>query len=173
MSDPYTNLDLDTAEELLIAAGRPELAAALRYQAQGVRNLVQGEWGQSFIASLEGLLTRHIQPLADGQVGMRAALEATATDIKKEIGDMGAALGATIGRVDTLEETQHDHSEKIAAHAARISVGEERLTAFEVRLGTVEAVQASLKRQIAAVLTHLKRDREFLRALREEHGGGV
>jgi hypothetical protein len=78
--EPYTNMDLDTAEELLIQAGKPELAVALRYQAQGVRNLVQGEWGKSFIKSLDDLLAVHIRPIPSAIVDLRTEV---ATRLKK------------------------------------------------------------------------------------------
>lgn len=69
MSDEeeYTNLDLETAEQLMFAAGKPELSKALHHHAHGVRNLVQGEWGKSFVNSLEDLLIKHIDPLAASQ----------------------------------------------------------------------------------------------------------
>jgi len=69
--EEYTNMDLDTAEELLIHAGRPELAQALRFQAQGVRNLVQGEWGASFVNSLDGLLEKHVNVILEEIGGLR------------------------------------------------------------------------------------------------------
>lgn len=76
MTDEYRNLDLDTADELLIAAGRPELAQALRYQTQGVRNLVQGEWGQSFVNALDNIMeTRVINVLASVQQRLDQQIE--------------------------------------------------------------------------------------------------
>lgn len=74
--EPYTNLDLDTAEEMLIVAGKPELAKALRYQAQGVRNLVQGEWGTSFVNALENIMdTRVISVLTSVQQRLDQQIE--------------------------------------------------------------------------------------------------
>jgi len=103
MSDDYTNLDLETAEELLRAAGKPELAEALGYHANGVRNLVQGEWGKSFVNSLEGLLVRHIQPLVVGQGQLLAAQEESARGLKK----LSEEFAAVIPRIERLE-AQHD-----------------------------------------------------------------
>jgi len=75
--EPYSNLDLDTAEELLIHAGKPELAKALRYQTQGIRNLVQGEWGSSFVNALENVMDTRVvsvltsvQQRLDTQIGL-------------------------------------------------------------------------------------------------------
>jgi hypothetical protein len=74
--EAYTNLDLDTADELLIAAGRPELAKALRYQTQGVRNLVQGEWGRSFVNTLDNIMeTRVVNVLASVQLRLDQQIE--------------------------------------------------------------------------------------------------
>jgi hypothetical protein len=61
MAEKYTNLDLDTAEELLVAAGQPEIAKALRLQTQGMRNMMQGEWGLAFMNALDTVLERRLQ----------------------------------------------------------------------------------------------------------------
>lgn len=111
-----------------------------------------------------------LDKLGEGQGHIMAALEATATEIKKDIGDMGETLLATVGRVSNLEEVSQDHGQQIAAHTARIEVGEARTTALEIRMTTIEAEHRSLRSQVGAILTHLKRDKEFLRQLREEHG---
>ena len=61
----YTNADLDTAETLLIAAGQPAIAVALRRYTEGQRNMMQGVWGQSFIASLQGIIDKQTEAIAE------------------------------------------------------------------------------------------------------------
>lgn len=68
MSDDYTNMDLDTADELLVNAGHPAIAKALRFQTQGNRNLIQGEWGSRVVGAFEHILnTRVVDVLASVQ----------------------------------------------------------------------------------------------------------
>jgi hypothetical protein len=120
--EEYTNLDLDTAEELLIAAGKRELAVALRYQAQGVRNLVQGEWGRSFVGALENIMdTRVVNVLAsvqqqlDQQIALAQQILTTAKDAQKtarqalSVSKAGAArLGKLEDRMDASEADRAD-----------------------------------------------------------------
>jgi hypothetical protein len=120
--EEYTNLDLDTAEELLIAAGKRELAVALRYQAQGVRNLVQGEWGRSFVGALENIMdTRVVNVLAsvqqqlDQQIALAQQILTTAKDAQKtarqalSVSKAGAArLGKLEDRMDASESDRAD-----------------------------------------------------------------
>ena len=89
-NDPYTNLDLDTAEQMLIAAGKPELAMALRHQAQGVRNLVQGEWGMSFVTALESVVAKHVGPLAEQVNGLRRDVQQSAAESVRRLGKLEA-----------------------------------------------------------------------------------
>lgn len=102
MSDDYTNLDLITAEELLRAAGNPGMADALNHHANGVRNMIQGIWGTSFIKSLEGLLVKHIDPLTVGQGTLLAAQEETARGLKK----LSSEFATVISRIERLEAQQ-------------------------------------------------------------------
>src|SRR3954464_11316891 len=81
-----TSLDLMTAQRLYIAAGQPEQAEAAGFVIDAVRNTVQGEWGTSFVGSLEGLLKKYIVPLTEAQ---------------KETHDAVGALG---GRFQLIEQ---------------------------------------------------------------------
>lgn len=74
-NDEYTNLDLDTAEEMLIAAGNTELAQALRFQTQGVRNMMQTALVPSFQKAVEDILAKGMQQLRDdiGEVAKQQA----------------------------------------------------------------------------------------------------
>lgn len=58
--EDYTNMDLATADELLVQAGYPAIAKALRFQTQGNRNLIQGEWGQKVVSAFENILQVHV-----------------------------------------------------------------------------------------------------------------
>lgn len=104
MSDePYTNLDLQTAEDLLRAAGKPELAEALSHHAYGVRNLVQGEWGRSFVASLESILGRHIQPLIDAQKETHSGIAALSVQFH--------AIASDVAQLkERMRESQQDRA---------------------------------------------------------------
>ncbi len=154
---PYTNLDLDTAEELLIQAGKPELAVALRYQAQGVRNLVQGTWGQSFVNTLENVMdTRVVSVLAsvqarlDEQIGLVEQLIAMARDANATAHEaLNVAKGGT-ARLGKLE-TRMDASE-----ADRIELRE--------RLERIEAIMAERPAQRQA------EHQALLAAIREVNG---
>lgn len=107
------NLDLETAEALLIAAGKPELAQALRFQAQGVRNLVQGEWGKAFVGSFEGLLVRHITPLVEGQAELLSGQKETHSSVTA----LSEHFQALSEIVDQLETGYHNLNER---HAGQI-----------------------------------------------------
>lgn len=63
-SQQYTNADLDTAETLLIEAGQPAIAVALRRYTEGQRNMMQGVWGQSFIASLQSIIDKQTEAIS-------------------------------------------------------------------------------------------------------------
>ena len=95
MTETYSNLDLETAERMVIAAGKPELAPALRAHADGVRNLVQGEWGKSFVGSLENLLVKYIDPLGKDMGGLRADVQHWAAESAARLGKLEARMGAS------------------------------------------------------------------------------
>ena len=64
MSDAdYTNLDLDTAEQLLLDAGRPDEAAALRRYSHGIRNMMQAAVVPGFVRTLEIVVSKQIGAL--------------------------------------------------------------------------------------------------------------
>jgi hypothetical protein len=66
--EPYTNLDLETADAILIAAGHGEIARALKHQTHGNRNLIQGEWGMKVVKAFENILqVQVVNALADVQ----------------------------------------------------------------------------------------------------------
>ena len=126
MSDePYTNLDLDTADELLVAAGRPELAKALRYQTQGVRNLVQGEWGQSFVNTLENLMdTRVVSVL---------------TSVQLRLDEQISIVQQLVTMVREANATAHEALTVAKAGAARSGKNEADIEALSARLDLFEA----------------------------------
>lgn len=141
--DDYRNMDLDTAEALVIAAGRPELAPALHAHAHGVRNLVQGEWGRSFVNSLESLLTKHIDPLVIAQKETHSGIAA-----------LGAQFQSLAETVDSLQaglrESQDDrqaiHAE-LAAVKQDVATLQEQFTAYAA--GSKRDDLESIKSQLA------------------------
>jgi len=148
--EPYTNLDLDTAEALLRAAGKAELAEALNYHANGVRNLVQGVWGSSFVNSLEMLLVKHIQPLSNGQDTLLAAQEETARGLKKLLDEFIIVINR-IERLETQQthiiDTQSTTSEQVADLSDRLIEFSKVFDIRSARFARFEQMLEEIKRQ--------------------------
>jgi PAS domain S-box-containing protein len=115
MSDEeeYTNLDLETAEQILFTAGKPELAKALHHHAHGVRNLVQGEWGKSFVGALENIMdTRvlsvltNVQLRLDEQIGLVQQILTTAREAKAIAQEALSVSKAGAARLGKMEKGQ-------------------------------------------------------------------
>jgi Spy/CpxP family protein refolding chaperone len=145
MSDEeeYTNLDLETAEQLMFAAGKPELSKALHHHAHGVRNLVQGEWGKSFVNSLEDLLIKHIDPLAASQKETQdgvAALSGLFQSLAESVD------GLQVGLRESQEDRQAIH-EELAAVKADVAELQAQFTAYAA--GTKRDELDALKAQLA------------------------
>jgi len=134
---PYTNLDLDTAESLLIAAGSPEQAKAMRHHTQGIRNFIQGEFGQSFVDAFERVMEKHITPLSEEIHGLR-------TDVQQSAAESAARLGK-------LEEGQERLAGEVADLAGRMSASEADRKDMHHRLARLEAVNDRLARIEAAM----------------------
>ena len=146
MSDEYTNLDLDTADELLVASGHPEIAKALRFQTQGNRNLIQGEWGKSFVNALENIMDTRVvnvltsvQQRLDEQIGLVERLiamvqgaNATAQEALTVSKENGRGLGKTNAQ-------QSVHTKQIKAIVARIQALEDNNKRFD-------ALEAEIRR---------------------------
>jgi len=150
VNEPYTNLDLDTAEALLRAAGKAELAEALNYHANGVRNLVQGVWGSSFVNSLEMLLVKHIQPLSNGQDTLLAAQEETARGLKKLLDEFIIVINR-IERLETQQthiiDTQSTTSEQVADLSDRLIEFSKVFDIRSARFARFEQMLEEIKRQ--------------------------
>ncbi len=162
MSDDYTNLDLDTADELLVAAGRPELAKALRHQTQGVRNLVQGVWGQSFVATLDNIMdTRVVSVLASVQ----ARLDEQIALVQQMI-IMTREANATAHEALTVAKVGAAHIKKVQAdmkesQADRRKIHQE-VAAVKDDLAVIQARldrQDEIERRLAALEAHDDGDR--------------
>lgn len=93
--EEYTNLDLETAEALVISAGHPKLAPALHAHAQGVRNLVQGEWGKSFVKSLEDMSERQTNAIVAAVKGELGALQREVSAIREQFQGVNDRLTAS------------------------------------------------------------------------------
>jgi hypothetical protein len=135
--EPYTNLDLDTAKAMMIAAGQPDIARALQYQADGVRNLVQGEWGQSFVRSFEDVLARHIGPLAEEVKGLRGDVQNSAMEVAARLGKNEADIAGIDQRVIGVEE--------------RVSALEANNTRLDVLEATIKARPALREAEYRAI----------------------
>jgi len=159
--EPYTNLDLETAENLLIAAGKPELAKALGYHKDGVRNMIQGEWGNSFINSLNTLLKTHIGPLAEDVAGLRTEVATRLGKIETDLRGLnkrhGAQIKALAKDIAAIKEVIAQRpAQRIVEHEAqqqqtlelarRVMVLED----YNVRLEALEHAITALREQHAA-----------------------
>jgi DNA repair ATPase RecN len=157
VSDDYTNLDLDTAEELLIAAGKPELAQALRYQAQGVRNLVQGAWGQSFMTALDTVLERRLQAYNDEHTillaGVQNSLQLLNTTVAEVLHTAQQALTvakAGAARLGKLEKDTATLKRGQARISGEVNELRERLDRKRHELDDIHAWQKVIDARIAA-----------------------
>lgn len=187
--EPYTNLDLDTAEALLISAGRPELAQALRYQAQGVRNLVQGEWGGAFVRTLENVMdTRVVNVLASVQQRLDQQIELvqqiltahkeTVRGLKKVQGQMRESQEDRRAIHTEVAEVKADMELMKTVIAADI---QSRLEVLEAdrkeqederrRLEKIESLLSSLALRLGDALP-TEEDQELSTKLRAERGDG-
>jgi hypothetical protein len=136
MSDKKS-LDLETAQQLYIAAGQPDQARAAGFVIDAVRNTVQGEWGIAFVNALDGLLIKHIDPLSEQIGGLRgdnAALQA----------EFRAGLSGVQASVSDLAETLNEHSTRLDAHAARLATLEETQTQHGARLDAHDRILKTL-----------------------------
>lgn len=108
MSDtkkPYTNLDLESAENALIRAGSPEIAPAMRQYTEGIRNYVQGEFGQSFINAVDSISqkqTKHILTEVAVTLDQLTGLVQTGITLARESKDI-AGQSLAVSRANTAE----------------------------------------------------------------------
>jgi hypothetical protein len=100
---PYTNLDLDTAESLLIAAGSPEQAKAMRHYTEGWRNYIQGEFGQSFVDAFERVMIQQITPLAREIGGLRGDTAALQAEFRSGLSSVQATVSTLAEAVSGLQ----------------------------------------------------------------------
>lgn len=129
--EPYTNLDLETAEQLLIAAGQPELAQGMWHYTQGWRNYVQGEFGQSFVDAFDRVVGNHIGPLT--------ALIGGLVTSQKETQDGVSALG---GRFQAIED-------RVQGLAARLDHKRVEIDQIKEQQATLAGEQAALAARLA------------------------
>jgi DNA repair ATPase RecN len=178
--DAYTNLDLDTAEEMVIAAGKPELAKALRYQAQGVRNLVQGEWGGAFVKTLENIMdTRVISVLTsvqqrlDQQYDIVQQLLAMQKASDKTAKQALSVAKAGAARLKKLEMGQKKYNTRLDDVIKRLEADEERLDKKRERIDRLEFEVGELKAWVTGLPTpeESKRLITLLERIAAERGG--
>lgn len=122
MTEDYTNMDLDTADEILVAAGHPSIAKALRFQTQGNRNMIQGEWGQSFVNALDTIMEKRIvTQLTNVQISLDRILGSViaADKTAQQALTVAKAGAARLGKLSTevkvvkkaLDESKRDRAD--------------------------------------------------------------
>lgn len=149
---PYKNLDLDTAQQIYIAAGHPEQARAASFVVEAVRNTVQGEWGKSFITSYEKTLAKHIAPL-----------EQSGQTTERILGQVVQLLDEQRDVVKQILTSQRN-SEKIArqalsaskAVAARLGKLSSDVTALSSAMAESKADRADLRERIDALTADIE-----------------
>jgi hypothetical protein len=192
----YTNLDLDTAESMLVGSGNPEQAKAMRYYTQGMRNFIQGEFGQSFVDAFERVMVRHIGPLTTEIGGLRgdtAALQAEFRDglrrVQTTVSTLAEAVDGLRLHYDELDkrdaaqykETQRlfreskERQERLTKELAALRTSFEEYTAGS-RRGDVDellAFKADVEGRIARALPEDETQQliALLRQIRAERGG--
>lgn len=117
---PYTNADLDAAEHQLVSLGRQGEAEAFRQYTQGIRNLIQGEWGQSFLGALESLGERQAQTIV---AALHQEVSALKDQFQSDISHLRTRLDRKRQRLDNhdarLDEQQRQIDELRQIVAAR------------------------------------------------------
>jgi DNA repair ATPase RecN len=156
--DEYTNLDLDTADELLVQAGHPSIAKALRYQTQGNRNLIQGEWGTKVVNAFENILQVHVvAALASVQQTLdqqRDLVQQILDSQKKSEKTANQALSVAkagargLGKITTRVDAQADQIKEIIV---RLDHKREVQQAHDARLRALEDSNTRLDALEAAV----------------------
>lgn len=134
----YTNLDLDTAEQLLIAAGQPGQAAAMRQMTQGWRNMWQGEFGQSFVDAFDRVVAKHIEPLVEGQKETHSGIAALSAQFRELAED-----------VTQLKRDMRGSQEDRKAIRTKLAALEKKLDAYIA--GSKRAEVEDLRREIDAL----------------------
>lgn len=165
----YTNADLDAAESRLVAAGRGDEAAALRQYTEGIRNLVQGVWGQSFVLSLETMIERQSATIAAAVASaVRLEVAAALSPFQQDLAELRAQFDA----LSTAAQARYSGIESAQAQAridlATLTTHVDHLDAIKrQRLDSIEAkVDRLAERTIAEELTAAER-RELTGNLRK------
>lgn len=177
MSDEYTNLDLDTADELLVQAGHPAIAKALRHQTQGNRNLIQGEWGMKVVSAFENILqAKVVDVLASVQVRLDQQIELVGqvlTEVREAKKTAKEALAvAKEARQETkkvqgqLKESQADR-QGIHAEIADLKDAITRIESYLEPGMTPEVARERMAKYIAMIENH----EEILRGLSGDASG--
>ncbi len=193
------SLDLDTAQRLYIKAGQPEQAEAAGFLIDAVRNTVQGEWGKSFVNSLEGILVKHITPLVEGQKETHsgiAALSGQFQTLAETVNDLQTAMsesqedrriiheeiGALQGQLTTyIAGSKRDELDALKvttdAHAARLDIFEQKVAAdIQTRLERDDSRINALEErgaELQAIRIELREARELLKALAARLGDAL
>jgi hypothetical protein len=157
MSDePYTNMDLETADQILISAGHGEIARALKYQTHGNRNLIQGEWGMKVVSAFEQILQvqvvkalASVQQTLDQQhdlVQQILVSQKNSEKTAKQALTVAKAGAARLGKLDKdvkqLKRAAVESKSEVAAVKAQMAALQARIdqqTEIERRLAALEA----------------------------------
>jgi chromosome segregation ATPase len=132
-----------------------DISAALQELALIVTNARQADlgWRTDERLKRDAQSTRlydELDKLEAGQAGILAVSEETATGLKKlstQVGEMGSALAATIGRVSNVEEAVNEHTVTLAAHERAIHDTRTEVESLRASIRTIEQKIVALDRQ--------------------------
>ena len=170
---PYTNADLDAAEQQMIDAGHSDLAAALRQYTQGNRNMVVGALGESFQKTLENLLVKHVAPLKTSFERNNEAFRKLRTDDYERwyttAEETRAAVQALGKEVDGSKEETLSAIKGVADSMGKeIAAAVERIGTLEERADQSEAHNKARDLRVAALELRVDADSRAIRAVEVE-----
>jgi chromosome segregation ATPase len=119
---------------------------------------------QHLIDSRYDGLANELDRFEAGQAGIRTLVEESVTDIKKEIGDMGAVLTATVGRVSNVEEAVNEHGAQLVAHEHAIQETRAEVDTMQTEIAVLQTGLRDIRTKLAGLEAESRLFQQFLAA---------
>lgn len=127
-----TNLDLATAEKMLIEAGAVEQAAALKFYTEGIRNMMLGVIAPNFERALEQILVKHVDVLSRRLDNSDQARVKRNAEFQIELDNRLDAHGNALERIEqslvirrqAIDERLDNHETRIARLEQHLGLGD-------------------------------------------------